>query len=104
MSRQDEPATKRDFWELHREINAKLDAIDARMEGNERRINRLFAKMDKFDGYFERIMTTLDGLAADFSRFVQEQVATNSRFDRVESDVGKNKRDIRKIKTKLPMP
>ncbi len=89
MSCQDELATRRDFWELHREINAKLDAIDARREENARQMNRLFAKMDKFEGYFQRIITTLDGLA------------TNARLDRVEADVHKNKRDIKKIKAHL---
>ena len=103
MGQENEPATKRDFWELHREINAKLDAIDARREENARQMNRLFAKMDKFDGYFNRIITTLDGLAANYARVDQEQVVMKARLDRVESDVDKNKRDINQIKTKLAM-
>ena len=74
------------------------------MVENSEKLTQLTTKVDKLDGYFNSIMTTLDGLAADFARFDQERVATNSRFDRVESDVGKNKRDIRKIKTKLAMP
>ena len=88
MGQENEPATKRDFWELHREINAKLDAIDARREENARQMNRLFAKMDKFEGYFQRIITTLDGLA------------TNARLDRVETDVKNNTKRIEKIEAK----
>ena len=34
----------------------------------------------------------------------QERTATNTRLDRVEADVEKNKRDIKKIKSKLAMP
>ena len=62
------------------------------LEDNGRRLSQLIAKMDKFDGYFNKIITTLDGLAM------------NARLDRVEVDVDKNKRDIKEIKTKLAMP
>ena len=151
MSRQDEPATKRDLDRLETKINdvekrltakidsvdqrltsveerltAKIDAVDQRLTAkidanaagiaanaamlsrvaakvveNSEKITQLTAKVDKFDGYFNRIMITLDGLAVDYGRVNQEQTATNARLDRVESDVGKNKRDIKKIKAHL---
>jgi len=121
----DEPATRGDLDQLKQALVAKIDANSAKIEANGKKIDanaaaisrfaakvvensekltQLTTKVDKFDGYFNRIMTTLDGLVADFERFDQERTATNSRFDRVEFGVGKNKRDIKKIKTKLAMP
>ena len=125
MNHQDELITKRDLEEVKQELLAKIDANTAKIEENGRKIDanaaaisriavqvaansdkitQLTAKVDKFDEYFNRIITMLDGLVADSRRFDQERAAMNSRLDRVETDVEKNKRDIREIKTKLAMP
>ena len=78
-----------------------ISRVTAKVVENSEKITQLTAKVDKFDGYFNRIMITLDGLAADYSQVDQERAATNARLDRVEVDVDKNKRDIKKIKAHL---
>ena len=111
MNHQDEPITKRDLEEVKQELSAKIDAnaaaisrIAGQVAANSDKITQLTAKVDKFDEYFNRIITMLDGLVADSRRFDQEWAAMNSRLDRIETAVEKNKRDIREIKTKLAMP
>ncbi len=125
----DEPATKRDLEELKQELSARIDTNGRKIDGNAAKIEsnaakieangaaisrvtaqvvinsekltQLTAKVDKFDGYFNSIMNTLDGLVADFARFDQERAATNSWLVRVESNVRNNTRRIEKIETKL---
>ena len=79
MNQQDEPITKRDLEEVKQELLAKIDANATKIEENGRKIDangaaisriagqvaansdkitQLTAKVDKFDGYFNRIITT----------------------------------------------
>ena len=111
-------ATKEDLEELKQELTTKIDANAAKIEDNGAGISRvagivvensekltqLTTKVDKLDGYFNSIMSTLDGLASGSAHLEQERIAMNARFDRVEKDVDNNKADIKRIKTKLAMP
>jgi len=71
----DEPATKGDLDQLRQELIAKIDAnaalisrVVATVVDNGEKLALLITKAQEFDGYFKRIMTTLDGLAADSAR------------------------------------
>ena len=71
----DEPATKRDLEELNQDLSAKIDAnaemisrVVATVVDNGEKLALLITKAQEFDGYFKRIMTTLDGLVADSAR------------------------------------
>ena len=114
MGQESEPATKRDLQEVKQELSAKIAANGAKIDANGAAISRVAAtvvknseqitqltvKVDKFDGYFNRIITTLDGLAANYARVDQEQVVMKARLDRVESDVKNNTKRIEKIEAK----
>ena len=75
MSQENEPATKRDPEELNQNLSAKIDAnaamisrVVATVVDNGEKLALLIAKAQEFDGYFNRIMTTLDGLVAGSAR------------------------------------
>ncbi len=50
---------------------AAISRIAGQVAANSDKITQLTAKVDKFDGYFNRIITMLDGLVADSRRFDQ---------------------------------
>jgi len=71
----DESATKRDPEESNEDLSAKIDAnaemisrVVATVVDNGEKLALLITKAQEFDGYFKRIMTTLDGLVADSAR------------------------------------
>ncbi len=84
--------------------SATLERVVRQVVDNREQISRLLTMGKEFKEYFNEILGTLDGLASGFTQLDQERVATNTRFDRVEKDVDKNKGEIKKIKTKLAMP
>ena len=84
--------------------SATLDRVARQVVDNHEQIGRLLIMGKEFKEYFNEILGTLDGLASGFAQLDQERVATNTRFDRVEKDVDKNKGEMKKIKTKLAMP
>ena len=124
MSQENEPATKHDLQEVKQELTAKIDAnatkIDAnaaRIDANTDRLDRLTVEVltnrklieqratrEELNQRFDELVTGIDEVMAMLRRWDQERVVSNARLDRVETDVGKNKRDIKEIKTKLAMP
>ena len=95
----------------------KIESNAEKIEANGRAIRQLTHEVveikarldqtitrDEFKAYFDEIITGQDEMMKILVQLNQERTATNTRLDRVEADVEKNKRDIKKIKSKLAMP
>jgi len=95
----------------------KIESNAEKIEANGRAIRQLTHEVveikarldqtitrDEFKAYFDEIITGQDEMMKILVQLNQERTATNARLDRVEADVEKNKRDIKKIKSKLAMP
>ena len=95
----------------------KIESNAEKIEANGRAIRQLTHEVveikarldqtitrDEFKAYFDEIITGQDEMMKILVQLNQERTATNTRLDRVETDVEKNKRDIKKIKSKLAMP
>jgi len=95
----------------------KIESNAEKIEANGRAIRQLTHEVveikarldqtitrDEFKAYFDEIITGQDEMMKILVQLNQERTATNARLNRVEADVEKNKRDIRKIKSKLAMP
>jgi len=95
----------------------KIESNAEKIEANGRAIRQLTHEVveikarldqtitrDEFKAYFDEIITGQDEMMKILVQLNQEQTATNARLDRVETDVEKNKRNIKKIKSKLAMP
>ena len=102
---------------VEKRLTAKIDANATKIEANNAALARVSKQVienrdligktltrEEHKRDFHEIMRSLDALMSAFTRLDQEKAATNARLDRVETDVGKNKRDIKEIKTKLAMP
>ncbi len=119
--------TNADLQQVGQKLTARIDKTNvalqqverklaARIEGNAARIDRLAREIveirerldhtltrEEFKEYFDEIIRGQDEIMKIVVRLDQERTSTAARLDRVESDVEKNKRDIREIKTKLAM-
>jgi len=97
--------------QVEERLSAKIDAnsttlsrVSHQVVENREQIDRLVTMSEKFNEYFDEIISTLNGLASGFAHLDSERTAINARLGRVEEDVDKNKSDITKIKAKLAMP
>ena len=103
--------------DVEKRLTAKIEENGRKIEKNAAAISRLTAKVvengmrldqmvtrDEFNKRMDEIIAGQDRLSAIFTQLDQERIAVNSRLDRVEADVATNKKDIKKIKTKLAMP
>ena len=124
MSQENEPAAKRDLNKLEAKIDSveerltvKIDANAAKIDANRQTIEKVVrqvvengARLDQmvtreeFNKRMDELVAGQDRMISIFTQLNQEPVATNARLDRVETDVEKNKRDIKEIKAKLAMP
>jgi uncharacterized protein YjgD (DUF1641 family) len=106
-SRRDEPATKKDLDQVKQELTDKIDANSKKIDNltvqviNNREEIRKRATREELNQRFDEVISGQDRMMMILTRIDQERAATNARIDRVETDVEKNKSEIKKIKTKL---
>ena len=115
----DEPATKKDLNQVKQELTDKIDANSAKIDRialqvieNHEQIERR-ATREELNQRFDEVISGQDKMMTILTRLDEERVTTNARIDRIEgdlsavvlrqADVETNKREIKRIKTKLSM-
>jgi len=123
----DEPATKKDLDQVKQELTDKIDANGRKIDASSAKIDRIalqvienreqmaikdevdkrFDTVDKrFDVVnerFDELLRGQDEMIGIFTRVDEERVATTAWIRRIEGNVETNKREIKRIKTKLSM-
>ena len=82
--------------------SAKISRLIRRVVENGERLDTMLTK-EEFDKRFDKLVSSVDGMVVILTRLDQERVATTEWIRRVEGGVETNKREIKKIKTKLAM-